>query len=83
MRQMSRTVVIALASLVFFAGQAVAFQCPKLIKMIENETAIRYDPAAADAKVKAVQAAELHAKGDHAASEAAAKDGLKLLGLEK
>jgi hypothetical protein len=33
--------------------------------------------------VKAVQAAELHAKGDHAGSEAAAKEGLKLLGLEK
>jgi hypothetical protein len=83
MRQASRTVAIALASIVVVAGQALAFQCPSLIKKIDTETAIRFDPAAADAKVKAVQAGELHAKGDHAGSEAAAKEGLKLLGLDK
>jgi hypothetical protein len=52
MRQASRTVAIALASVVFVAGQALAFQCPKLIKQIDDETALRFDPAAADAKVK-------------------------------
>jgi hypothetical protein len=83
MRQASRTVAIALASVVFVAGQALAFQCPKLIKQIDDETALRFDPAAADAKVKSLQAAELHAKGDHAGSEAAAKEGLKLLGIAK
>ena len=83
MRQTSRTFAIALPSVVFAAGQALAFQCPTLIKKIEAETAIRYDPTAADAKIKALQAADLHAKGDHAGSEAAAKEGLKLLGLEK
>ena len=74
------TTVIALAA-VLVAGPALAFQCPKLIKKIEDETALRYDPAAADAKVKAAEAADLHAKGKHAEAEQAAKDGLKLLGM--
>jgi hypothetical protein len=71
--------VIGLAT-VLFTGQAMAFQCPKLVKQIEDEIAIRFDPASQDAKVKAAQAAELHAKGNHAESEKVAKDGLKLLG---
>jgi hypothetical protein len=28
-------------SVVLFAGQAMAFQCPKLVKKIEDEIAIR------------------------------------------
>ena len=72
--------VIGLAA-VLAAGPALAFQCPTLIKKIEAETAMRFDPAAADAKVKAAEAAELHAKGKHAEAEKAAKDGLKLLGM--
>ena len=68
-------------SAVLFAGQAMAFQCPKLIKKIEDETAIRFDPASQDAKEKAALAAELHAKGNHAESEKVAKDGLKALGM--
>ena len=74
------TIVIALVA-VLAAGPALAFQCPKLVKKIEDETALRYDEAAANAKVKAVEAAELHAKGKHAEAEQAAKDGLKLLGM--
>ena len=74
------TIVIALVA-VLAAGPALAFQCPKLVKKIEDETALRYDEAAANAKVKAVEAAELHAKGKHAEAEKTAKDGLKLLGM--
>jgi len=74
------TIVIALVA-VLAAGPALAFQCPKLVKKIEDETALRYDEAAANAKVKAAEAAELHAKGKHAEAEQAAKDGLKLLGM--
>jgi len=74
------TTVIALVA-VLAAGPALAFQCPKLVKKIEDETALRYDEAAANAKVKAAEAAELHAKGKHAEAEQAAKDGLKLLGM--
>jgi hypothetical protein len=74
------TIVIALVA-VLAAGPALAFQCPKLVKKIEDETALRYDEAAANAKVKAAEAAELHAKGKHAEAEKTAKDGLKLLGM--
>jgi hypothetical protein len=79
---MSRFAVMTVMGLatVLFAGEAMAFQCPKLIKQIEEEIAIRFDPASQDAKAKAAEAAELHAKGNHAESEKVAKDGLKLLG---
>jgi len=80
MSRIALTTVIGLAA-VLVAGPALAFQCPTLIKKIENETAIRFDEAAANAKVKAAEAAELHAKGKHAEAEQAAKDGLKLLGM--
>ena len=80
MSRIAFTTVIGLAA-VLVAGPALAFQCPKLIKKIEDETAIRFDEAAANAKVKAAEAAELHAKGKHAEAEQAAKDGLKLLGM--
>jgi len=72
--------VIALVA-VLAAGPALAFQCPKLIKKLEDETALRFDDAAATAKVKAAEAAELHAKGKHVEAEQTAKDGLKLLGM--
>jgi len=74
------TTVITLAA-VLVAGPALAFQCPKLIKKLDDETAIRFDPAAADAKVKSAEAAALHAQGKHAEAEKTAKDGLKLLGM--
>ena len=79
MRRFVFTTVIGLAA-VLVAGPALAFQCPKLIKKIDDETSIRFDPAAADARAKAAEAAELHAKGKHPEAEQAAKDGLKLLG---
>ena len=80
MQRFAFVTVIGLAT-VLFAGPALAFQCPTLIKKIEQETAIRFDPAANDAKEKAAQAAELHAKGNHAEAEKVAKDGLKILGM--
>jgi hypothetical protein len=80
MRRFIVLTVIGLAA-TLVASPALAFQCPKLVKKIEDEVAIRYDPAAADARAKAAQAAELHAAGKHAEAEAAAKDGLKLLGM--
>lgn len=69
-------------TVLLLAGPALAFQCPKLVKKIEDETGTRYDPAAADAKVKASEASELHAKGKHAEAEKAAKEGLAMLGIQ-
>ena len=80
MRRIALFAVVA-ALVAFSAGQALAFQCPSLIKKIEDETATRFDEAAANAKVKAAQAAELHAQGKHAESVEAAKEGLKALGM--
>lgn len=65
------------------AGTALASQCPKLIGEINAATATRFDPAAAGAKQKAAEAAQLHASGKHAESEKAARDGLSLLGIQK
>ncbi len=80
MREIALSAVVATLVL-FSAGPALAFQCPSLIKKIEDETATRFDPAAADAKEKAAQAAELHGQGKHAQSVEAAKEGLKALGM--
>ena len=80
MRRFIVTIVVGLA-MGFVAGPVLASQCPTLIKKIEDEVAIRFDPAAAEARAKAAEAAELHAQGKHAESEKAAKEGLKLLGM--
>jgi hypothetical protein len=80
MRRFIVTIVVGLA-MGFAAGPALASQCPTLIKKIEDEAGIRFDQAAADAKAKAAEAAELHAQGKHVESEAAARAGLKLLGM--
>ena len=80
MRRFVITTVIGLCALCV-AGPALAFQCPKLVKKIEDEAGTRFDEAAATARAKAAQAAELHTQGKHAEAEAAAKEGLKLLGM--
>jgi hypothetical protein len=80
MRRFVITIVIGLAALCV-AGPALAFQCPTLVKKIEDEVGTRFDEAAAGARAKAAQAAELHAQGKHAEAEAAAKEGLKILGM--
>ena len=64
---------------VLFAGQALAFQCPKLVAQIDAATATRYDPAAADAKIQAMAAAQLHKDGKHADAEKLAKATLEKL----
>ncbi len=72
------TVLVGLVALAL-ASPASAFQCPKLVAQINQATAQRYDPTAADAKVKAVQAQALHAAGNHADSEKLAKETLDKL----
>ena len=74
-------VTVISVAVVLFAGQALAFQCPKLVKKIEDEIAIRFDPASQAAKEKAAQAAALHAQGNHAEAEKVAQAGLKDLGM--
>ena len=64
------------------ASQTFANQCPKLIKQIQDTTAIRFDPTAANAKIAAAKAGQLHAAGNHAESEKTAKDALATLGIK-
>ena len=73
-------VVVAAVVAVLFVGPALAFQCPKLIAQINQESGNRVDAASAGAKEKAAEAQKLHAEGKHADSEKVAKEGLALLG---
>jgi hypothetical protein len=67
---------------VFAAGPASAFQCPKLVAQINAEANRRFDNASYDAKMKAAEATKLHAEGKHAESEKVAKEGLARLGVK-
>jgi hypothetical protein len=64
------------------ATPAAAFQCPKLVKQLQDATATRFDPTAADAKKAAVDAQALHTAGNHAESEKVAKAALTKLGIK-
>jgi hypothetical protein len=77
-RSVLTLVLVALVVLVF-AGQALAFQCPKLAAQIDQATATRYDPAAADAKVQKDMVMQLHGQGKHADAEKLAKETLEKL----
>ncbi len=78
---MHRSLAFVLVALVVFvfAGQALAFQCPKLIGQINAATANRYDPGASEAKAKAAEADVLHKAGKHAEAVQAANEGLAKL----
>jgi hypothetical protein len=80
---MHRLALIAVGALtaLMLSTPADAFQCPKLVKQLQDETARRFDAAAANAKVKAAGANALHAAGKHAESEKMAKDALATLGV--
>jgi len=79
MRRFVMAVLVAAVAAVLVAGPALAFQCPKLIAQINQESGNRIDAASAGAKAKAAEAQKLHAEGKHADSEKVAKEGLALL----
>jgi hypothetical protein len=76
--------LIAFSAVVMLAvaSPAFAFQCPKLVKQIQDTAGNRFDATAAQARVDAATAAKLHAEGKHAESEKAAKDTLAKLGVK-
>jgi hypothetical protein len=74
-------VALVVALVVVVAGPAAAFQCPKLIKQVNDEAGNRLDDAGYNARQLAEQAEALHKEGKHAESEAKAKEALKALGL--
>jgi hypothetical protein len=81
MQTLALSAVVGLLALVL-ASPAFAFQCPKLIKQIQDATAQRFDATASDAKLAAANAQALHTAGNHAESEKVAKDALAKLGVK-
>jgi hypothetical protein len=81
MTSLALTAAVALLALVL-ASPASAFQCPKLVKQLQDATANRFDATAADGKQAAVRAQALHTEGKHAESEKVAKDALAKLGIK-
>jgi hypothetical protein len=73
---------VACLTVLLLAAPADAFQCPKLVKQLQDATATRFDAAAADAKLAAAQAQTLHTAGNHAESERVAKAALDKLGIK-
>jgi len=60
-----KKVLMALVMVAVTAGPALAFQCPLLIKQIEDATAGKSDADSAKAKELAAEAKSLHAAGKH------------------
>jgi len=81
---MHRSILAAALSLtvLLVAGPVFANSCPKLVKQIEDATATRYDPTAAEAKVKAQQGAALHAAGNHAEAMKVLQEALTSLDIK-
>ena len=78
---MLKTLVIVLAAVVLTAGPALAFQCPLLIKQIQDATAGKSDAASAKANELAAEAKKLHDAGKHAESIAKAEEAAKAINL--
>jgi hypothetical protein len=78
---MLKTLVITLAAVVLTAGPALAFQCPLLIKQIQDATAGKSDAASAKANELAAEAKKLHDAGKHAESIAKAEEAAKVINL--
>lgn len=63
-------------------GPAVAFQCPTLIKQINDAAGSRFDAGAASAKAMAAEALALHNAGKHAEAVKKAEEAAKAMGLK-
>jgi len=72
-------VLVATVVVLAFAGQALAFQCPKLAAQINATVGQRYDAAAADAKEKVQTVMQLHGAGNHPDAEKLAKEVIEKL----
>jgi hypothetical protein len=82
MKRLILTLTGIAVAVMFAAGSAVAFQCPKLIGQINAAAGNRFDNASYDAKMKAAEAQKLHSEGKHAESVKAAQEGLDKLGIK-
>ena len=79
---MKKLIPLAALVLLAFATPALAFQCPKLVKQINDTVSNRFDAAASQGKLDAANAQKLHAEGKHAESQKAGQDALAKLGVK-
>ena len=79
---MKKLIACSAVAMLAITTPALAFQCPKLVKQINDIAGNRFDGNAQAARVAADQAAKLHAEGKHAESEKMAKEALERLGVK-
>ena len=76
-----KMLVMALALVGFAAGPAFAFQCPLLLKQIQDATAGKTDANSKKAMELASEGEKLHKEGKHAESVAKMEDAAKVINL--
>jgi hypothetical protein len=76
-----KTLVAAVAVVLFGVGPALAGQCPLLIKQIQDATAGKTDDNSKKAVALAAEAKKLHDAGKHAESVAKADEAAKAINL--
>ncbi|MCI0546426.1 MAG: hypothetical protein L0027_03990 [Candidatus Rokubacteria bacterium] len=76
-----RQLLLACSMVAVLAAPALAFQCPLLIKQIQDATAGKTDDAAKRANQLAAEAKALHDQGKHAESVAKAEEAAKAINL--
>jgi hypothetical protein len=76
-----KALAMALAVVALAAGPALGFQCPLLIKQIQDATAGKTDDASKKAVALANEAKVLHDQGKHAESIAKADEAAKVINL--
>ena len=79
-----KALVIAVTLLAFLAGPAIAFQCPTLIKQLNDavDQMKADDPKVVKAKPLIAQAKKLHEEGKHADSVKTAEEAAEALGIK-
>jgi hypothetical protein len=79
-----KTLVLTMALLTATAGPALAFQCPLLIKQLNDQVATLRpdDPRVKPARALIEEARKLHGEGSHAKSVSKADEAAKLLGIQ-
>jgi hypothetical protein len=78
---MLKTLLIAIAMVTVAVTPALAFQCPLLIKQVQDATAGKSDAASTKANELAAEAKKLHDAGKHAESVAKAEEAAKAISL--
>ena len=80
---MKKLITLSAVAVLAVATPALAFQCPSLVKQINETAGNRFDANAQTARAGADQAAKLHAEGKHEESVKVAKEALAKLGVSK